>query len=131
MPLLSETNPKLLYFKVTENLINSVNSGLFITYLITLSNALGITSFSNSSILSVHNYDYIIKEPYNHYIKDIEKDYTNYKTIYIIFGALLSVYLILYFIWFRKKYINKFKRLRRLVENMINTDDISIRIIEN
>jgi hypothetical protein len=95
------------------------------------SNALGITSFANSSILSVQNDDYIIQEPYNDYIKDKKKDYTNYKIIYIIFGALLSVYLILYFVWFRKRYLNKIKRLRNLVENMINTDDISIQILSN
>jgi hypothetical protein len=131
LPLLGQTNPKLLYSTITGNLVSSVNSGLFTTYLIIASNALGITSFANSSILSVQNDDYIIQEPYNDYIKDKKKDYTNYKIIYIIFGVLLSVYLILYFIWFRKRYLNKIKRLRRLVEKMINTDDISIRIVEN
>ena len=131
LPLLGQTNPKLLYSTITGNLVNSVNSGLFTTYLIIASNALGITSFTNSSILSVHNDDYIIQEPDKPYINSIKKVYTNYKIIYIIFGALLSVYLILYFIWFRKRYLNKIKRLRNLVDNMINTDDISIRIVEN
>jgi hypothetical protein len=131
LPLLGQTNPKLLYSTITGNLVSSVNSGLFTTYLIIASNTLGITSFTNSSILSVHNDDYIIQEPDKPYINSIKKVYTNYKIIYIIFGALLSVYLILYFIWFRKKYLNKIKRLRRLVDNMINTDDISIRIDEN
>ena len=130
LPLFGQSNPKLLYSTITGNLINSVNSGLFITYLITVSNALGITSFVNSSILSVQNDDYIIQEPDKPYIKNI-KTSNNYNTIYIIFGALLSVYLILYFVWFRKKYLNKIKRIRRLVDNMINTDDISIRIVEN
>jgi hypothetical protein len=131
LPLLGQINPKLLYSTITGNLVSSVNSGLFTTYLLIASNVLGITSFANSSILSVQNDDYIIQEPYNDYIKDKKKDYTNYKIFYIIFGALLSVYLILYFIWFRKRYLNKIKRLRYLVDNMINTDDISIRIVEN
>jgi hypothetical protein len=131
LPLLGQTNPKLLYSTITGNLVNSVNSGLFTTYLIIASNALGITSFANSSILSVYNDDYIIQEPDKPYIKGVKNVYTNYKTIYIIFGALLSVYLIFYFIWFRKRYLNKIKRLRNLVDNMINTDDISIHIVEN
>jgi hypothetical protein len=131
LPLLGQTNPKLLYSTITGNLVNSVNSGLFTSYLITASNTLGIISFLNSSILSVHNDDYIIQEPDKPYIKGVKNVYTNYKTIYIIFGALLSVYLIFYFIWFRKRYLNKIKRLRNLVDNMINTDDISIHIVEN
>jgi hypothetical protein len=131
LPLLGKTNPKLLYSTITTNLINSVNSGLFTTYLIIASNTLGITSFTNSSILSVYNADYIIQEPDKHYINSNKKDYTNYKIIYIIFGAFLSVYLIFYFVWFRKRYLNKIKRLRNLVENMINTDDVSIQILSN
>ena len=131
LPLQGQTNPKLLYSTITGNLINSVNSGLFTTYLISASNALGITSFLNSSILSVHIDDYILKEPDKHYSKSIEPVYTNYKMIYIILGVLLSVYLILYFIWFRKRYLNKIQRLRRLFENMINTDDITIQILGN
>ena len=131
LPLQGQTNPQLLYSTITGNLINSVNSGLFTTYLISASNALGITSFLNSSILSVHIDDYIIKEPDKHYSKSIEPVYTNYKMIYSILGALLSVYLILYFIWFRKRYLNKIQRLRRLFENMINTDDITIQILGN
>ena len=131
LPLQGQTNPKLLYSTITGNLINSVNSGLFTTYLISASNALGITSFLNSSILSVNIDDYIIKEPNKHYSKSIEPVYTNYKMIYIILGVLLSVYLILYFIWFRKRYLNKIQRLRRLFENMINTDDITIQMLGN
>ena len=131
LPLQGQTNPKLLYSTITGNLINSVNSGLFTTYLISASNALGITSFANSSILSVHNDDYIIKEPDKHYIKGPKNVYTNYKMIYIILGVLLSVYLILFFVWFRKRYLNKIQRLRRLFDNMINTDDITIQILGN
>ena len=130
IPLQGNTDPKLLYSTLTTNLINSVNSGLFTTYLITASNILGITSFANVSILSVQNDDYIIQEPDKPYINEKETPY-NYNTIYIIFGVLLSVYLILFFIWFRKKYYNRITRIRNLLENMINTDDISIRIVEN
>ena len=93
---------------------------------------MGITSFSNSSINSVQNDDYIIKEPYKPYIKENENETSyNYNIIYIIFGVLLSVYLLLYFVWLRKKYLNNIRRLRNLFEGMINTDDISIRIVEN
>ena len=130
IPLQGNTDPKLLYSMITTNLINSVNSGLFTNYLISASNTMGITSFENVSILSIQNDDYIIHEPKKHYINENETTY-NYNSIYIIFGVLLSVYLILYFIWLRKKYYNKIRRLRNLLENMVNTDDITIRIIEN
>ena len=132
IPLQSQRDPSSLYEILTTNLINSVNSGLFTTYLITASNTLGITSFSNSSINSVQNDDYIIKEPYKPDIKENENEtFYNYNIIYIIFGVLLSVYLLLYFVWLRKKYLNNIRRLRNLFEGMINTDDITIRIVEN
>ena len=132
IPLQSQRDPSSLYEILTTNLINSVNSGLFTTYLITASNTMGITSFSNSSINSVQNDDYIIKEPYKPYIKENENETSyNYNIIYIIFSVLLSVYLLLYFVWLRKKYLNNIRRLRNLFEGMINTDDISIRIVEN
>ena len=132
IPLQSQRDPSSLYEMLTTNLINSVNSGLFTTYLITASNTLGITSFSNSSINSVQNDDYIIKEPYKPDIKENENEtFYNYNIIYIIFGVLLSVYLLLYFVWLRKKYLNNIRRLRNLFEGMINTDDITIRIVEN
>jgi hypothetical protein len=129
IPLQSQRDPSSLYVTLTTNLINSVNSGLFTTYLITASNTLGITSFANVSILSVQNDDYIIKEPSKPpHIKETPKVYT---TIYIIFGVLLSFYLIMYFVWLRKKYLNNIRRLRNLFDGMINADDISIRIVEN
>ena len=134
IPIQGNTDPKILYSTLTTNLINSVNSGLFTTYLITSSNALGVISFANSTILSVKNDDYIIKEPDKPYINENENEnetLIDYNTIYIIFGVLLLVYLILYFVWLRKKYNNKIRRLRSLFENMINTDDITIRIVEN
>jgi hypothetical protein len=131
IPLQSQRDPSSLYATLTTNLINSVNSGLFTTYLITASNTLGITSFANVSILSVQNDDYIIKEPSKPpHIKEKETPKV-YTTIYIIFGVLLSFYLLMYFVWLRKKYLNNIQRLRNLFEGMINTDDISIRIVEN
>ena len=130
IPLQDETDPNALYTTITTNLINSVNSGLFTTYLITASNTLGITSFANVSILSVQNDDYVIKQPDKLDIKEKETPKI-YTTIYIIFGVLLSVYLLMYFLWLRKKYLNNIRRLRNLFEGMINTDDISIRIVEN
>ena len=132
IPLQSQRDPSSLYEMLTTNLINSVNSGLFTTYLITASNTLGITSFSNSSINSVQNDDYIIKEPYKPDIKENENEtFYNYNIIYIIFGVLLSVYLLLYFVWLRKKYVNKNRELRSLFSNMTNPTDITIRIVEN
>ena len=130
IPLQDETDPNALYTTITTNLINSVNSGLFTTYLITASNTLGTTSFANVSILSVQNDDYVIKQPDKLDIKEKETPKI-YTTIYIIFGVLLSVYLLMYFVWLRKKYLNNIRRLRNLFEGMINTDDISIRIVEN
>jgi hypothetical protein len=135
IPLQSQRDPSSLYATLTSNLINSVNSGLFTTYLITASNTLGINTFANVSILSVQNDDYVIKEPSKPpHIKEKENENEttyNYNIIYIIFGVLLSVYLLMYFVWLRKKYLNNIRRLRNLFEGMINTDDISIRIIEN
>jgi hypothetical protein len=132
IPLQNQRVPSSLYEILTANLINSVNSGLFTSYLITASNSLGITSFANSSITSVQNNDYVIKEPYKPYIKEAENETSKiYSTVYIIFGVLLSVYLLMYFLWIRKKYLNNIRRLRNLFEGMINTDDISIRIVEN
>ena len=132
IPLQSQRDPSSLYTKLTTNLINSVNSGLFTTYLITASNTLGITSFANSSITSVQNDDYVIKEPYKPDIKENENETSyNYNIIYIIFGVLLSVYLLLYFVWLRKKYVNKNRQLRSLFSNMTNPTDITIRIVEN
>jgi len=132
IPLQSQRDPSSLYATIIKNLINSVNSGLFTTYLITASNTLGINSFANSSITSVENDDYVINEPYKPDIKQKEKETLKiYTTIYIIFGVLLSVYLIIYFVWLRKKYLNNVTRLRNLFEGMINTDDIRIRIVEN
>ena len=132
IPLQSQRDPSSLYATIIKNLINSVNSGLFTTYLITASNTLGINSFANSSITSVENDDYVINEPYKPDIKQKEKETLKiYTTIYIIFGVLLSVYLIMYFVWLRKKYLNNVTRLRNLFEGMINTDDIRIRIVEN
>jgi len=130
IPLQSQRDPSSLYTTLTTNLINSVNSGLFTTYLITASNTLGINTFANVSILSVENDDYVIKEPYKPRIKENETPKI-YNTIYIIFSVLLSVYLLMYFVWLRKKYLNNIRRLRNLFEGMINTDDISIRIVEN
>ena len=130
IPLQSQRDPSSLYTTLTSNLINSVNSGLFTTYLIIASKTLGITSFANASITSVQNDDYVITEPDKHYIKRKETPKI-YTTIYIIFGVILSVYLLMYFVWLRKKYLNNIRRLRNLFEGMINTDDISIRIIEN
>ena len=130
IPLQDETDPNALYTTITTNLINSVNSGLFTTYLITASNTLGTTSFANVSILYVQNDDYVIKQPDKLDIKEKETPKI-YTTIYIIFGVLLSVYLLMYFVWLRKKYLNNIRRLRNLFEGMINTDDISIRIVEN
>jgi hypothetical protein len=130
IPLQNQRDPSSLYKILTTNLINSVNSGLFTSYLITASNTLGITSFSNSSISSVQNDDYVIKEPYKPRIKENETSY-NYNIIYIIFSVLLSVYLLLYFVWLRKKYLNKNRQLRSLFSNMTNPTDITIRIVEN
>jgi hypothetical protein len=130
IPLQSQRDPSSLYTTLTTNLINSVNSGLFTTYLITASNTLGITSFANVSILSVQNDDYVIKEPYKPRIKEKEKPKI-YTTIYIIFGVLLSVYLIMYFVWLRKKNLNKNRQLRSLFSNMTNPTDITIHIVEN
>jgi len=129
IPLQDEIDPSLLYTTLTTNLINSVNSGLFISYLITASTTLGITSFANSSITSVENDAYIIKQPDKHYIKDNENPQI-YTTIYIIFSFLLFVYLIMYFVWLRRKYINKNRQLRSLFSNMTNPTDITIHIVE-
>ena len=132
IPLQSQRDPSSLYADLTSNLINSVNSGLFTSYLMTASNTLGITSFANSSISSVQNDDYVIKEPYKPRIKGNENEtFYNYNIIYIIFGVLLSVYLLLYFVWLRKKYLNKNRQLRSLFSNMTNPTDITIRIVEN
>ena len=135
IPLQSQRDPSSLYKILTTNLINSVNSGLFTSYLITASNTLGINTFANVSILSVQNDDYVIKEPSKPpHIKEKENENEttyNYNIIYIIFSVLLSVYLLLYFVWLRKKYLNKNRQLRSLFSNMTNPTDITIRIVEN
>jgi hypothetical protein len=119
MPL--QGNSDSLYTLLTTNLINSVNSGLFTTYLLSTSNNLGVTSFENSSIASVQNGAYIIQEPDTK--DDVKPHYNNnsmYNTIYIVFSVLLFIYAILYFVWLRRKYRNNTQRL----------DDIRIRIVE-
>ena len=129
IPLQDEIDPSLLYTTLTTNLINSVKTGSFTTYLLTVSNILGITTFTNSSITSVENDAYVIKQPDKHYIKDNENPQI-YTTIYIIFSVLLFVYLIMYFVWLRRKYINKNRQLRSLFSNMTNPTDITIHIVE-
>jgi hypothetical protein len=134
IPLQDETDSSSLYEILTTNLINSVNSGLFTSYLINASNTLGVTSFANVSILSVENDDYVITQPDKPYLNENENENEtsyNYNTIYIIFGVLLFVYLILYFVWIRRKYINKNRQLRSLFSNMTNPTDITIQIVEN
>jgi hypothetical protein len=134
IPLQDETDSSSLYEILTTNLINSVNSGLFTSYLINASNTLGVTSFANVSILSVENDDYVITQPDKPYLNENENENEtsyNYNTIYIIFGVLLFVYLILYFVWLRRKYINKNRQLRSLFSNMTNPTDITIQIVEN
>jgi hypothetical protein len=56
-------NPSALYSEITTNLVNSVNSGLFTSYLQEASLNLNITSFENSNILSVKSDDYVIQNP--------------------------------------------------------------------
>jgi hypothetical protein len=56
-------NPNALYSQITTNLVNSVNSGLFTSYLQAASFNLNITTFSNSTLLSVKSDDYIIEKP--------------------------------------------------------------------
>lgn len=132
IPLLNQRDPSSLYSKLTTNIINSVNSGLFTSYLISASNVVGITSFANVSITSIENDDYVITEPDKHYIKKKEKEtHKIYTTIYIIFGVLLSVYLIMYFVWLRRKYLNKNRQLRSLFSNITNPSDITIRLHNN
>ena len=79
-------NPGSLYTTLTTNLINSVNSGLFTSYLLTASNKLNISSFINSSITSVQSDNYVIKEPDEHDIKT--KNQNIYTTVYIIFFSI-------------------------------------------
>ena len=130
-------NPSSLYTTLTTNLINSVNSGLFTSYLLTASNKLNISSFINSSITSVQSDNYVIKEPDEHDIKT--KNQNIYTTVYIIFFSMLSIYLLLYLIWIRRKYRRKiqvlcdyFKNINTVNNvNTVNTDDILIRITEN
>jgi hypothetical protein len=56
-------NPNALYSQITTNLVNSVNSGLFTFYLQAESLNLNITTFSNSTLLSVKSDDYVIQQP--------------------------------------------------------------------
>jgi hypothetical protein len=123
-----QEDPTSLYAIITTNLINSVNSGLFTAYLVTASNNLGITTFANSSITSVQNDAYVIQDPDKRY--ETKTRSHNYNTIYIIFSVLLTVYLLLYFAWLRRKYINKTRRLRDLFENDINIEDVGMTIVE-
>ena len=125
IPLTGKTDPDSLYAIITTNLINSVNSGLFISYLLTASNNLGITTFANSSITSVQNDAYVIQDPDKRY--ETKTRSHNYNTIYIIFSVLLTVYLVLYFAWLRRKYLNK---TRQLIENTTNADDVGMSFVE-
>jgi magnesium-transporting ATPase (P-type) len=127
IPFQSETEPDSLYTIITSNLVNSVNSGLFTSYLLTASNNLGITTFANSSITSVQNDAFVIQEPDKRYDTKTSNNWKQYNIIYIIFAVLLFIYAILYFVWLRRKYINK---NRRLLENEINIDDVGVRIVE-
>jgi hypothetical protein len=120
-----QEDPASLYAIITTNLINSVNSGLFTAFLLTASNNLGITTFANSSITSVQNDAYVIQEPDKRYDTKKSNNQTLYNTIYIVFSVLLAVYLLLYFAWLRRKYINKTSRLRDLFENDINIDNFN------
>ena len=58
-------NPNTLYSLITTNLINSVNSGVFTSYLQAASLNLNITSFANSTISSVKSDEYTILIPKN------------------------------------------------------------------
>jgi hypothetical protein len=55
-------NPSVLYQTITTNLFNAVNTGTFTKFLQAASNGLNITSFSNSTILSIESDPFIIKD---------------------------------------------------------------------
>lgn len=91
------TNPTALYSQITTNLVNSVNSGLFISYLQAASLNLNITSFENSTVLSVKSDNFVIQKPnteirtYNS-DKDIEKDINS--IIYVIIFTIIILTLV-------------------------------------
>jgi hypothetical protein len=83
------TNPTALYSQITINLVNSVNSGLFTSYLQRESLNLNISSFANSTILSVKSDNYVIQKPIpKGKIRTYNPD-TDYKSI--IYVILFSI----------------------------------------
>jgi nitric oxide reductase large subunit len=123
-------NPSALYSKITKSLVNSVNSGLFQNYLQAESQNLNITSFTNSTILSVQSNKYIIKVPNNKTYKNNKNNNRNIKSIIyvvIIITVILIFVKIIYDIQTKKKQID-FVKLETL---NLKTSDIVISINEN
>ena len=86
-------NPAALYSTITTNLVNAVSSGLFQNYLQYESLNLNISSFKNSTILSVQTDHFIIKVPTNN--KPSTNNTTDFKSIlYVILFTLGIVILV-------------------------------------
>ena len=123
-------NPNALYSQITTNLVNSVKSGLFTSYLQAASFNLNITTFSNSTILSVKSDDYVIQEPTpKGEIRTSNPD-TDFKSIIYVILFTIGIAILLkisYNIQTKKEPFDCFK----LTSINLTSSDIVITINEN
>ena len=96
-------NPSMLYQTITKSLVNAVNTGTFTKFLQAASNGLNITSFSNSTILSIESDPFIIKDPSP---KKDKKDKTDVESILyvLLFSFLLVCVIKLFYVLKEKKW---------------------------
>jgi small nuclear ribonucleoprotein (snRNP)-like protein len=89
-------NPNTLYSLITTNLINSVNSGVFTSYLQAASLNLNITSFANSTISSVKSDEYTILIPKNDKGSTHKLDINSIIYVILFSGGIIILLLISY-----------------------------------
>ena len=118
-------NPNTLYSSITTNLINSVNSGVFTSYLQTASLNLNITSFANSTISSVESDEYTILIPKNDKGSNTHKLDIN-SIIYVILfsGGIIVLLLISYHFKGKEYYFSCIRTHINLTD--INLTDINL-----
>jgi hypothetical protein len=126
------TNPTALYSEITTNLVNSVNSGLFTSYLQEASLNLNIVSFENSTVLSVKSDNYVIEKP-NTEIRSFNPDKDMKKDINSIIYVILFTIIILTLVKISYEHQTKKKPFTcvKLTSLNLTTSDIVITVNEN
>ena len=99
-------NPNVLYQTITTNLVNAVNTGTFTKFLQAASNDLNITSFLNSTILSIESDPFIIKDPPPKKDKKDKKYKTDVESILyvLLFSFLLVCVIKLFYVLKERKW---------------------------